>query len=39
MVVMFDELMKPLMQNAIGGEEMNEDMMKQRLEKTMSNND
>lgn len=30
MIVMFDELMKPLMQNAIGGADMNDEMMEQR---------
>ena len=30
MIVMFDELMKPLMQNGIGGADMNDEMMKQR---------
>ena len=35
MIVMFDELMKPLMQNAIGGADMNEKMMEQRRESYM----
>ena len=35
MVVMFDELMKPLMQNAKGGENLDDETMKQRRESYM----